>query len=171
MPEHSSSILPQERKSYPSHLIRVSWHCIQVPVITRALGFQLRKLRPHFPSAKPKIAVHPETPERQNHYFWLPSRIPRHSETTISRGLATAYRSSVSSTCPFSVESRQISATNLLYYHEASDFFDRPVGGALWMLCLQATAPPARAVSSEASFVLQMKMEDLYSVCSFSEWL
>ena len=35
---------------------------------------------------------------------------------------------------------------------------DRPVGGALWLSCLQATAPPAGAVSSEASFVLKMKI-------------
>jgi hypothetical protein len=35
-------------------------------------------------------------------------------------------------------------------------FIDRPVGGALWLTCLQATAPPAGAVSSEASFVLKM---------------
>ena len=36
--------------------------------------------------------------------------------------------------------------------------FDRPVGGALWLSCLQATAPPSGAVSSEASFVLKMKI-------------
>jgi len=32
------------------------------------------------------------------------------------------------------------------------------VGGALWLACLQATAPPAGAVSSEASFVLKIKI-------------
>ncbi len=41
--------------------------------------------------------------------------------------------------------------------------FDRPVGGALWMLCLQATAPPAGAVSSEASFVLKMQIVVWYT--------
>ena len=49
-------------------------------------------------------------------------------------------------------------------------FFDRPVGGALWMLCLQATAPPAGAVSSEASFVLKNENRGLVYPGNFSEW-
>jgi hypothetical protein len=37
------------------------------------------------------------------------------------------------------------------------------VGGALWLSCLQATAPPAGAVSSEASFVLKMQIVVWYT--------
>ena len=47
---------------------------------------------------------------------------------------------------------------SLLHVPLVFDVVDRPVGGALWLSCLQATAPPAGAASSEASFVLKMKI-------------
>ena len=39
-------------------------------------------------------------------------------------------------------------------------FFLTARGRGPWLSCLQATAPPAGAVSSEASFVLKMKIDD-----------
>ena len=49
-------------------------------------------------------------------------------------------------------------------------FSDRPVGGALWLLCLQATAPPAGAVFERSFFCLENANRELLYLVHFSGW-